>query len=182
MAAPEAIRGLVVQQQQLVRYAITGIIIVLVMALRFRNVGKMRRLRLETLWVVPAVYLAIVVATFVSLPPVGVAWAYIAAALITGAAFGWQRGKTMHIEVDPATHALNQRTSPAALAFIVVIILARSGVRALVQQGGLHVNVMTVTDILMAFALGMFATQRVEMYLRAKRLLEEARAAAPQRR
>ena len=37
-----------------------------------------------------------------------------------------------------------------------------------------HVDVMAVTDILIAFALGLLTMQRVEMYLRAKRLLGEA--------
>jgi hypothetical protein len=32
-----------------------------------------------------------------------------------------------------------------------------------------------LTDPLIAFALGMFSLTRLEMYLRAKRLLEEAR-------
>jgi hypothetical protein len=42
-----------------------------------------------------------------------------------------------------------------------------------------HLNPMALTDILLAFALGLFATQRLEMYLRARRLLDEARAARP---
>ena len=39
-----------------------------------------------------------------------------------------------------------------------------------------------LTDPLIAFALGMFTLQRVEMYLRAKRLLEEARGGADEGR
>ena len=35
-----------------------------------------------------------------------------------------------------------------------------------------------LTDPLIAFALGMFTLQRIEMYLRAKRLLDEARRGA----
>ncbi len=35
-----------------------------------------------------------------------------------------------------------------------------------------------LTDPLIGFALGMFTLQRVEMYIRAKRLLEEARGGA----
>jgi hypothetical protein len=35
-----------------------------------------------------------------------------------------------------------------------------------------------LTDPLIAFALGMFTMTRVEMYLRAKRLLEEVRGRA----
>jgi hypothetical protein len=40
-------------------------------------------------------------------------------------------------------------------------------------EGG--VSPAMLTDPLIAFALGMFTLQRVEMYLRARRLLDEAR-------
>jgi hypothetical protein len=39
-----------------------------------------------------------------------------------------------------------------------------------------HIDVMAVTDVLIAFALGLLSVQRIEMYLRAKRLLDAARA------
>ena len=164
-------------QADLYRYGITAVIVVAVMALRFRNVGKMRRLRLETLWIVPAIYVALTAATFAALPPPPEIWPFIAIAAAAGAAVGWQRGKMMHIEVEAETHTLNQRTSPTALLFIVVILIARQGAGALARQGALHINVATLTDLLMAFALGMFAATRIEMYLRAKRLLAAARAA-----
>jgi hypothetical protein len=44
--------------QAWVSYAITIGIIVVVMALRLRGMGKMRPLKLGSLWIVPAVYLA----------------------------------------------------------------------------------------------------------------------------
>lgn len=163
-------------QPELYRYGITAAVIVAVMALRFRNLGKMRRLRLETLWIIPAIYIAATAFTFARIPPPPAVWPFIAIALVIGAVVGWQRGKMMHIEVDPETHTLNQRTSAAALLFIIVIILVRNGAGMLAQQGGLHINFVTITDIAMAFALGMFGTQRVEMFLRARRLLAEARA------
>ncbi len=163
-------------QPELYRYGITAAVIAVVMALRFRNIGKMRRLRLETLWIIPAIYVALTALTFAAMPPAPAIWPYIAIALVVGAAVGWQRGKMMHIEVDSETHTLNQRTSPAALLFIIAIVLVRNGAGMLARQGGLHINVVTITDIAMVFALGMFATQRVEMFLRARRLLAEARA------
>jgi len=43
------------------------------------------------------------------------------------------------------------------------------------QEGA--VSPAMLTDPLVAFALGMFSLTRLEMYLRAKRLLEEARRA-----
>ena len=136
--------------------------------------GRLRPLKLETLWVVPTLYLALAALMFWSLPPKG--WVAIASAvaLAIGAAVGWQRGKMMHIHVDPETHALNQKASPAAILFLVGLIIVRSGARAVLGETG-SVSPAMLTDPLIAFALGMFSLTRLEMYLRAKRMLEEAR-------
>ena len=161
--------------QTWISYAITIAIIAVVMALRLRRMGQMRPLKLETLWVVPALYLVVAALMYWQLPPRG--WVAIAsiAALLIGAAVGWQRGKMMHIHVDPETHALNQKASPAAMFFLIALVVVRSGARAVLGQGG-GVSPAMLTDPLIAFALGMFTLTRVEMYLRAKQLLEEARA------
>ena len=160
--------------QTWISYAITIGVVIVVMALRMRRMGKIRPLKLETLWIVPAIYLVVAVLMFVQLPPTG--WVAIAAAigLVIGAGVGWQRGKMMHIHVDPETHALNQKASPAAIFFLIALILVRMAARSLLgQESG--VSPAMLTDPLIAFALGMFTLQRVEMYLRAKRLVEEAR-------
>jgi membrane protein CcdC involved in cytochrome C biogenesis len=163
--------------QSWVSYAITIGIVVVIMALRMRRMGQMRPLKLETLWVVPAIYLAVAALMFWQLPPTG--WVAIACAvgLLIGAAVGWQRGKMMQIHVEPETHALNQKASPAAMFFLIALIIVRMGARSVLgQQAG--VSPAMLTDPLIAFALGMFSLTRLEMYLRAKRLLEEARGGA----
>jgi membrane protein CcdC involved in cytochrome C biogenesis len=160
--------------QTWVSYAITIGIIVIVMTLRLRRAGQMRPLKLGSLWVVPVLYLAVAAIMFAQLPPTG--WVTIACgvALLIGAAVGWQRGKMMHIHVDPETHALNQKASPAAMLFLVALIVVRMLARGMMgAEGG--VSPAMLTDPLIAFALGMFTLQRVEMYLRARRLLDEAR-------
>ncbi|CAN5497566.1 hypothetical protein BH09PSE4_BH09PSE4_02410 [soil metagenome] len=164
---------------QWISYAITGVIILIVLSLRLRGMRRMRRLRLETLWIVPAIYLLFAGIMFYEFPPTGIAWAICAAALAVGAAIGWQRGKLMHIHIDPETHALNQKASPAAFAIIVVLIVVRFGAREMLASGGsygLHLNAMLITNVLIALALGLFSATRVEMYLRAQRMLQEARA------
>jgi len=162
--------------QSWISYAITIGIILIVLGLRMRRMGQMRPLKLETLWVVPAIYLAVAALMFFQLPPTG--WVAIVStiALAIGAAVGWQRGKMMHIHVDPETHALNQKASPAAMMFLIVLILVRMAGRGLLGSEG--VSPAMLTDPLIAFALGMFTLTRVEMYLRAKRLLEETRGRA----
>jgi membrane protein CcdC involved in cytochrome C biogenesis len=161
-------------QQSWASYAVTIGIIIVMMALRLRKAGRMRPLKLGSLWIVPVLYLAVAAMMFVQLPPTG--WVAIASCigLLIGAAVGWQRGKMMHIHVDPETHALNQKASPAAMLFLVVLIVVRMLARGVIgAEGGLSPAMLT--DPLIAFALGMFTLQRVEMYLRARRLLEEAR-------
>jgi hypothetical protein len=161
-------------QPSWITYAITIGIVVIVLALRMRRMGKMRPLKLETLWVVPVLYLVVAALMFWQLPPTGLGAIACGAALLIGAAVGWQRGKMMHIHVDPQTHALNQKASPAAMLFLIALIVVRSGARTILGQAG-GVSPAMLTDPLIAFALGMFTVTRVEMYLRGKRLLEEVR-------
>ncbi len=159
-----------------ITYAITIGIVVIVLALRMRRMSRMRPLKLEQLWIVPAIYLVVAAVMFWQLPPTG--WAAIAsvAGLLIGAAVGWQRGTMMHIHVDPETHALNQKASPAAMLFLLGLIAVRALGRGVLGSEG--VSPAMLTDPLIAFALGMFTLTRVEMYLRAKRLLEQARSRA----
>lgn len=154
--------------------AITIVIVMVVLGIRMRGMGKMRPLKLGSLWVVPALYLVVAALMFAQLPPIG--WVAIASivGLLAGAAVGWQRGKMMHIHVDPETHALNQKASPAAMFFLIALIIIRTGARSVLGATS-AVSPAMLTDPLIAFALGMFTLTRLEMYLRAKRLLEEAR-------
>jgi len=161
-------------QQSWIGIAVPIIILGLVMFRRIRSMGQLRPLKLETLWVVPTIYLVLAGLLFWQIPPKG--WIAIASiiALAIGAAVGWQRGTMMHIHVDPETHALNQKASPAAMIFLIALVVVRSGAKTLL--GETHaVSAAMLTDPLIAFALGMLTLTRVEMYLRAKRMLKEVR-------
>ena len=158
------------QQSQTISYVITAIVIGLVMLLRFRNVGRARRLNLNTLWIVPAIFCAVLAATLYQAPPRDpMIWLWMVVAAALGAVLGWRRGKLMRIHVDPATGTLNQTASPAALLFIVFVLLARWAMRY--EAAAYGINIMKVTDIMLASAIGLFAAMRIEMYTRAKRIL-----------
>jgi membrane protein CcdC involved in cytochrome C biogenesis len=165
------------EAQGWISYAITAVIIGIVFAVRWRRMSMVKPLKLERLWIFPALYAAVALYMVVMYPPQGLAWLFCALALIMGAALGWQRGKMMRITINPDSHALNTTSSPAAVLFLVAIVAVRTGARAVIGDGqALHLNAFAITDMLVALALGLFTTQRIEMYLRAKRLLDTARA------
>jgi Protein of unknown function (DUF1453) len=164
--------GAMNSQPQALSYLIPLIVIGLVMVFRFRSMGKARPLRLERLWIVPAIYLALAIVLFWEMTPHGLGWLWAALAFAAGGAIGWYRGAAMKISVDPETHALNQTSSPLALLLILVLV----GVRFAIRAGAGNQDIALVTDCLVAFALGLLAMQRLEMFLRGSRLLNEARA------
>jgi hypothetical protein len=152
-------------------------VIIVVLALRMRRMSQMRPLKLEILWIFPAIYIALFALLLFAYRPAGMDWAWIAAAAAIGGVIGWYRGKMMQIHVDPATHALNQKGSPAAMILILVIVGIRMALRT--EASSLHLNVNLVTDASLAFVAAMFSMVRLEMFLRAQRLLAEARASGP---
>jgi NAD/NADP transhydrogenase beta subunit len=163
-------RAHVVPADQMLSYLIAGIVFVVVVAFRMRRLTQVRPLRIERLWIFPAVYLAVCIYLLVELPPrLPLGWLWCVIALVAGGALGWQRGKTMRITVDPETASL------AGIMFLLVLIAVRSVARF--EGRALHLDLGLVTVALAPFALGLFAVQRVEMYLRARRLLTAARAA-----
>ena len=170
-----------VQPGQWVTYAITAVVIGIVLFFRIRRMSKDQPLKLERLWILPTLYAVFMGVMYWFFPPTGLIWLYCLLALALGAGAGWWRGRMMRISVDPETHALNHRPSPAAVLFIFALIAIRAGARQMAAAGeaSLHLNAMAITDVLIAFALGLIVTQRLEMYLRATRLLGEARSERP---
>ena len=165
--------GQVVQPTGITQYLIPLAVFAVIFAFRMRRMSRMRPLKLEQLWIVPAIYLIVVALSFFAHPPTMIGWAMTLVGLALGCVVGWFRGKTIAIHVDPATHSLNQKASPLGMLILLVLVGAKMAVNA----GGraAHLDLASLTDALLGLALGTFAAMRVEMYLRGKRLLGEAR-------
>jgi hypothetical protein len=73
----------------------------------------------------------------------------------------------MRITVDPGTHRLNHRSSPAAMLFILGIVAVRQGLRNQTVDRALGLDTAAVTNIAIALVLGLLTAQRIEMWLRA---------------
>ena len=156
------------QQATLIIYAV---VICLVLVLRGRRVGQHRPLRLEYLWIVPAIYAVFAAFMFYETPIHGIGWLWAALALGAGAVAGWWRGSSIHISVDPETHALNQKMSWATLGFVLVLLLIRRGLSFEAMARGFNPGL--IIDLLIMFALGLLTVSRLEMFLRAKRMLKD---------
>jgi hypothetical protein len=167
------------QKQQLISYAITGAVIAVVLFFRVRRLTQERRLKLEWMWVMPTLMVAAMVALFFQYPPHGSDWIWLGAVFVVGAAVGWMRGKLIPISIDPETHLLNTKPSPAALLFLLGLFVVRFALRAYLesQASTLHISIGLLTDGFVVLAVGLFAVSRIEMGLRAWGLLKAARAA-----
>src|SRR6185437_1287511 len=97
-------QGAAGEPNPLIRYAIMAVILSVVLLIRFRRMNQSRPLRVERLWIVPALYLVITILAFVTTPPDAAGWAYCVVAFVAGGALGWQRGRLMRIDVDPRSH------------------------------------------------------------------------------
>jgi hypothetical protein len=155
---------------------------VVAVVLVLRN-SRPRRLKIERLWVTPAIYLILMASALAEAPPpltpVGIA--ILVGAFAIGAAIGWQRARFTEIHIHPETHDLSSRASPIGLLFIFAILVVRYAARDLLagNAGLLHLPIVAITDGFLLLAIGMLVTQRLEIWQRASRMLAEAKAAAP---
>ena len=152
-------------------------IIAVVLALRFRSMGRERPLRIGALWVVPAIYTLIAGSMLIALPPPLLGWVVVALAIVVGAVLGWHRGKLIRIERNADTGELRQRASPLAMLLILAIIVLKLGARAIFgETAAVHPGsgALLLTDGFVGFALGLLSATRLELYIRARRILETA--------
>lgn len=150
-----------------------GVIIVL------RN-SRPRRLRIELLWIRPLIMLALSTFYFFAFPPTsGVEIAGLVVAFVIGAGLGWWRGSLTRIEVDKETQTAMQQASPLGMLLILGLLIVRNGLGAAVRSQVLNlpISVMALSGWLFALAIGLIVTTQLEIWLRARRLVAEAKAA-----
>jgi hypothetical protein len=159
----------------------SNLIPLIAVALVILRNARARRLRIEAMWIAPVIIIALIALALSAEgmpPPLGLA--LDAAGLAVGAGLGWWRARFTHITVDPVTHELTSRASPIGMMVILAVFAVRYGVRYLAQQNGTTLGVWAVAipDALLVMSVGLVCAGRIEIFLRATRLLNEARAKA----
>jgi len=159
----------------LVPLAVVGLVIIL------RN-SRPRRLKIERLWLYPAIYLVLLATTLAAAPPpvTPLSIGLLVGGFLIGAALGWQRGRLTNIHIHPETHDLTSRASPIGLLFIFAILVLRYAARDFLASdaGGLHLPIVAIGDAFIVLAVAMLSVQRLELWMRASKMLAEAKAGA----
>lgn len=159
----------------------TLIVVLVIVAVLVRRNMRARALKVERLWIRPVLFAIIVSATLgaTALPLDPLSLAVFALAVVAGVGLGWQRGRFMKITVNPDTHDLTSQASPLGILFILAVLAVRLVLRGVLTESHavLGLTAAAVTDGLILLVGAMMVTQSLEMWLRAQRLLDEARAA-----
>jgi hypothetical protein len=156
----------------LIPVVILGIVIL-------RN-ARARTIKVERLWISPAIVMAMTVAAFAANTPPGLYGLMLdVAAVGVGALLGWWRGRASRFTVDPETHVVTSRVSPAGMLLILGIFGVRYVLRGALggESSALHLTASEVTDSFLLLAVGVVSAQRLEWWIRARKMIAEARAA-----
>jgi hypothetical protein len=102
---PVESRGIVMTTLQTSSYGHQrSIVVAVVLFLRLRPMTRERRLKLELMWIMPALMVAGMVALFLQLPPHGMDWVWLGVIFLVGASIGWcarQADPDQHRSRDP---------------------------------------------------------------------------------
>lgn len=162
--------------EQLIPLIVMAVVLPLVL---LRN-RRPRTLRPRWMWVVPAIIVLLIGSglwatiyfdpTHAPFRPVD--FTLLGAGLALGVAAGWWRGKMVVIHKDEEG-VLKAQASPLGLILIVALLAGRQGLRAVLEPHAAEwgLNVLAVQDAFMLLAVGLVVAQRVEMYIRARRIL-----------
>lgn len=161
------------------QYAPFIVLLVLLPIILLRN-RTPRTLRVKWMWVTPAIIVPLMgLALWGTSQQPGidhapfdaVSWLILALGLILGGAAGWWRGKMTTIEKH-ADGTLKAQASPLGIILIVGLFLARNTLRSVLEPhaAAWHLNALAIADAFLLFVVGMIVVQRIEMFIRARRV------------
>lgn len=158
--------------------ALPYILPVAVLALVLVRGARPRTLVIERLWVSPALIMTMASLLIFAQGAMSFSGMVLQiVAVLIGAGLGWWRGSLTQLSIDPQTHTLTSKVSPVGLALLGVIFLARFGLRsfAMSHPGAFHASVPELTDAMLLLAVGLICAQRLEVWIRARQMLADAR-------
>jgi hypothetical protein len=164
-----------------VGYLIAAVIVVLVLSFRLRRMKRSVPLKVERLWIVPAILTAAAGITLAQFPLKWLDGIWLAVAFVIGGVLGWQRGRLMNIVMNPADRTLTRQATPLAIYFLVGLVVIRLGLRAGLgmEARSWGLSPAFINDVFVIFGTGLFIAQALEMGIRARRVLAAASTGGP---
>lgn len=163
--------------QNLMSTLLPLVIVFVVVLLRMRRMSGVRPMRLQSLWIRPAIVTIVAALLVYNAPPHGAVQVLILlGALAIGALLGWHQGKLMEISVDAATGGLQVRASMWAVAAFLALVLLRVALRPWLTGAAspVHAYVGMVTDGFLLFFVGLASARAAEMFIRGRALVAAA--------
>ena len=156
------------------------LVMTVAMIFMIRRNLRSRRIRAGTLWVAPALLVAIAAATLIQSPPRDmVGAAVLVAVALVGAVAGWYRGKFTHITLDPETGALIGKGSVIGLVLVLVLYVGRYAVTAWARTHPDHSGTAVLAaDAALVLGFATVIVSQLEIWLRCRKLLAGRTTAA----
>jgi hypothetical protein len=132
--------------------------VALFMVLRLARSMRGRQIKMNSLWIVPAIMIVYAGMDLYRYPPTGaldIAARTLAALL--GAGVGWWRGRLTRIDLDHQTGVLTSRASPAAVIVIILLLAVRYGLRIWIAESGKGGSLIMLSNALLFFGFAMLA-------------------------
>ena len=156
------------------------VILIMLPIILLRNRAP-RTLRPQWMWVMPAIVVPLIgLGMWGSSQAPGadhspfdaVSWLILIIGLGLGCVAGWWRGKMTTIQKHEGG-TLRAQASPLGVILIVGLVLGRSALRSLLEPhaAAWNLNALAVADAVLLFVVGMIVVQRIEMFIRARRIL-----------
>ncbi len=166
---------------QLIVYAVVAVLVIGLFAFRMRRMMQATPFDPYRAWILPLLFLVLSGALLATARPTGPEWLWVIGTFVVGLVLGYLRGASIKMNVDPTTGRLLAQGSAAAMVFIVVLILARSGLSYLLQSQATSIALRPVMANVLPSVLGagLFVARGIEMGLRGHKLLTSAKAAPP---
>ncbi len=151
-------------------------------ALAVRRSLRVRKLRPDRMLLLPGMVVLITLFLLIEDPPRELlTMVVLAGAALLGAAVGWHRGRLTRISHDPADGSFTAEPSVAAVILLLVVFALRYGVKLWLaaSPAGRHSHEAELaTNALLMSSAGLIAVQRAEMFIRCRKLMAAAGAAA----
>lgn len=166
------------------QYILPFLIIIPILIFRMRKMSTPQPLKLGLLWVRPAIVLLGAGVVLLLHQPgsrsvlemTPVEWCGLALAAVIGAVAGWHYGKVTAIDVHPQNGTLMAKGGMMAILVILALVALKLGLKPLLATQGqsLHLDVPLITDALIVFSALLFTVRALEMWLRAKKVMDAA--------